>query len=554
MLRCSNLAKFAQPGDAVPEQQASLGQEALLARTHSVSLRTRLVLGAALLGAAALLTAGLLVLGLGNVSDRLGAALAAEKRVERHAALSSQAASFLVVATEAVQSEPDAAARLARMDPAVRALEDTFVRLRRDLEQAVGEQAALGLDAQSRRATQSLGLARMEALLRSTLDGLAADGPRERLQASLDRFASGFDMLLNEAVSDELRARAMVLRGIDEMRARLTLWAGLIALAVLALLGLFVFGLVRPQLRRLDLLMGAARQIGRGDFALALPEGPRDEIGTLFTETRRMAGALAERSATVEAEWARLNETIAARTAELREANARLARIDGDRRRFFADISHELRTPLTVILMEAQLGRAGTPEPQAAFATIEARALRLNRRIDDLLRVARSESGQLALDRAPFDLGQAVTEALEETQAELRAAEMAVHLPPLPQVQVLGDRNWARQVIAGLIRNAIRHARSGGHLALRLSPEGEVAVIDNGPGIPPDRQAGLFDRFAQGDGPARGEGFGIGLALTAWVMQAQGGQVSLQSPVPRAEALGQAPGTKLCVALPRAAG
>ena len=60
MLRCSNLAKFAQPGDAVPEQQASLGQEALLARTHSVSLRTRLVLGAALLGAAALLTAGLL--------------------------------------------------------------------------------------------------------------------------------------------------------------------------------------------------------------------------------------------------------------------------------------------------------------------------------------------------------------------------------------------------------------------------------------------------------------------------------------------------------------
>ncbi len=67
--------------------------------------------------------------------------------------------------------------------------------------------------------------------------------------------------------------------------------------------------------------------------------------------TNRMAAALAARQAHVQAEWGRLEEEIAQRTAELRAANAQLEAVDARRRRFFADVSHELRTPLTVILM-----------------------------------------------------------------------------------------------------------------------------------------------------------------------------------------------------------
>ena len=263
-----------------------------------------------------------------------------------------------------------------------------------------------------------------------------------------------------------------------------------------------------------------------------------------------MAEALATRAETVAQDRARLNQIIDERTEALRAANTRLERTDEDRRRFFADISHELRTPLTVILMEAQLGRQGAPDPQAAFATIETRATRLNRRIDDLLRIARSETGQLGLDTAPVDLGALVQDAIAETAAELSNAGMTLAAPgALPEVTVEGDRNWLRQVIVGLIRNAIRHARSGGALRLEVTPDGTVAVSDNGPGIAPGDQARIFDRFAQGSG-GTAQGFGLGLALARWVVEQQGGTIAVTSPLPREIALGDAPGTKISVRLP----
>jgi len=269
-----------------------------------------------------------------------------------------------------------------------------------------------------------------------------------------------------------------------------------------------------------------------------------------------MATALAARRDAVRGEWARLNDTIAERTEALRSANARLEEIDAARRRFFADISHELRTPLTVILMEAQIGRQGGAGATEAFATIEARAARLNRRIDDLLRVARSDSGQLVLDPVTTPLDDIATQVVEEVQAEVATEGLTLDVAEMPVETVLCDPNWVRQVVVGLIRNAIRHAGDGGRL--RLAPEtgadgAGFSITDNGPGIAPDDHARVFERFAQ-VGRMPGQGFGIGLALAKWVIEAQGGQISLQSPVPRESALGDAPGTKISVRMPRAIG
>ncbi|MDO6585333.1 HAMP domain-containing sensor histidine kinase [Salipiger sp. 1_MG-2023] len=496
---------------------------------RAFSLKARLGLASAALGLAALLAAGLLVAGMAQVSTRLDEALGAERRLQGYAALSTQVSTFLVVATEMVQTDTLAETRAARTDDLAETVRQSFAHLRAGLDSEVTQ--AQGLDAQSRRATQSLAIARMEALFRSSLSGLLGAGDKARLRAHLDTFAAGFEPLLGEAVKEETRLRADILGGIDRLRHWLTLLALAIGAAALLLaLGVY-FGLVRPQFARLDALLGAARRIKTEDFAVALPEGRADEIGRLAAETNRMARALAARAEAVAQDRADLNDTIAARTAALSAANTRLERADEDRRRFFADISHELRTPLTVILMEAQLGRQGA-EPLPSFATIEARAQRLNRRIDDLLRVARSETGQLALDPAPVDLAALLAEVAAETKAELASAGMTLTLSPAP-LSVTVDRNWLRQVLVGLLRNAIRHARSGGAVTLSATASGgmaQIEVSDLGPGIAPQDQARIWDHFAQG-GSGNAQGFGLGLALAAWVIEAQGGTISVTSPV-----------------------
>lgn len=522
---------------------------------RTMSLKLRLGIGAALLGLGTLAIAAILWFGLTSVAERLDTALASERRMARYATLSTQAATFLVVATESVQTGLDADIRLERLDPVIGQMRRTFVGLHADVEEAVAQAAGLGLDAQSRLGTQSLGIARMQAMLDNTLRGLAQPtDDRVRLRAHIDSFASNFDPLLNQAVNSEVRFRTEILAGIADLRRTLSVTALTIALVTTLAVAAFYFGLIRPQFRRLARLRKAAHRIAQEDFAIALPVTREDEIGRLYAETNRMAAALQARKDAVRQEWARLNETIAARTEELRAANTRLAEADENRRRFFADISHELRTPLTVILMEAEIGRrAGGPQGEA-FAVIEARAARLNRRIDDLLRVARSDSGELSLDRQPVALAGIIEKVRAEIQPEVDNAGMTLTIPPVPEATLDCDPNWIRQVILSLVRNAIRHARSGRAVQIDTARGDAVriSVTDNGPGIAPGDQARVFERFAQG-GSANAQGFGVGLALARWVVESHGGSIRLQSPLPRDAALGDAPGTRITLVLPAAA-
>ncbi|MGC9420342.1 MAG: HAMP domain-containing sensor histidine kinase [Rhodovulum sp.] len=491
-----------------------------------------------------------------QVSDRLEDSLNAERRIARYSVLSTQISAFIVVAAEAIQVGLSPEDRAARLEPATRGLRGTFALMRRDLEGAVEEARAQGLDEQSRRATQSIAIARMEALFTAAHDGLMAETTgKDRAQAYLAGFSQTVDPLLNSAVADEMRIRDAILSGIGELRRRLTLMALGLAGLVAAMFGAFYLGLVRPQLARLDLARQAAQRIGREEFDVALPEDREDEIGRLFAETNRAARALASRRAAVEREWAALNETIAARTEELRAANAALERTDEDRRRFFADIGHELRTPLTVILLESELGAKGAGEPREGFATIRARAQRLQRRIDDLLRVARSESGRIELAAEPVDLARAVAEAVADTRPKIDSAGMSVEVAARPGVSVRGDADWLRQLVAGLIENAVRHGRAGGALAIRVAAEGGmgiVRVIDAGPGVPEDELERVFTRFHRGaDGP-RPEGFGIGLALARWLVEQMGGRIAMESPVPEQARIGAGPGAMVTLRLPLA--
>lgn len=520
----------------------------------SLSLKLRLGIGAGLLGLGTLLTASMLYLGLNDVARRLDTALASETRMARYATLSQQTATFLVVATEAVQIGQPADVRADRVRPILTQIYRTFENLRKDVEEAVFQAQSLGLDEQSRYGTQSLGLARMEAMLVSTERGLTTneDDPLV-LRGYIDSFASSFDPLLSQAVTTEVLFRNTILNGIEVLRHRLTLTAIVIAGLTIVMVATFYFALVRPQFQRLDQLRTAAQKIGREDFDVALPATRLDEIGKLAEETNHMAAALAGRKAEVQAEWARLNDTIAQRTKELRAANATLEENDENRRRFFADVSHELRTPLTVILMEAQIGKQEAPEAEAVFQTIEKRAARLNRRIDDLLRIARSETGKLLMEPVDVPVQELLQDVKDEIQAELNNAGMKLRVQDGANSLLTCDPNWVRQVLASLIRNAIRHARQGGVVGLSTRTSGSdliLSVTDNGPGIPVDQQHQIFDRFVQDTTSVARDGFGIGLALAKWVIKAQNGKICLVSPVPGESALGRFPGTKISVRLP----
>lgn len=528
------------------------------------SLRFRLVLGAGVIGMVAVLASGLTIQGMSQMSQQVKSAVTAEQRIQRYAVLASQVGSLIVVLYEASQNNLDAATQTARLEGLQAAIGKSFAQIRSDLDRDIGAARRDDLDEQSLRASRSIGIARMEALLKVTLDRFQTVGqtidpePDQRavyMQGQINAFSMGFDPLLNAAITQERRTRDAAIAEVDVLRDRLTQAALLVGALAVLMVSAFYLAVVRPQFSRLERLKTASQAIGQGNFRVDLPGGHTDEIGQLFQATQQMAEALSRRKAAVDDEWARLNQTIFERTEALRSANETLAKTDEDRRRFFADVSHELRTPLTVILMEADLALKSGAETEEAFHVIRNRARRLNQRIDDLLRIARSESGTLSMEAEVFDLAAASQAAVEDMRRAVAGAGLELSLQEAEPHPVLGDPNWARQVITGLIENALRHARDGGKIRVQLAQDDQMAlvqIIDNGSGIDPGDLDRVMARFEQArDGP-KSAGFGIGLSLARWIIERQGGRITLQSPVPEPQRLGPAPGTLVTVFLPRA--
>jgi two-component system, OmpR family, sensor kinase len=298
------------------------------------------------------------------------------------------------------------------------------------------------------------------------------------------------------------------------LKRRLQAVAGGLAGGALLLALLLYFGPVRSILRRLAQTVQGAEAIATGRLDTRLAVSGRDELGALVASFNRMAEHLSEREAQLLAAQLDLQRSIDARTADLRAANGRLEEIDGNRRRFFADVSHELRTPLTVIMGEAELIlRQSEPAPEvcrASMTTIQTRARRLNRRIDDMLRVARSESGRLELRLAQAEAGAIVADAVEDTLALARRGGIELRLERGPgNLYVRGDRDWLRQVCGGLIANAIKFSDAPSRIEVKAHAQGGAAVLeisDQGAGVPAPKLARVFDRFYKGDDGNGGKG------------------------------------------------
>jgi signal transduction histidine kinase len=205
-------------------------------------------------------------------------------------------------------------------------------------------------------------------------------------------------------------------------------------------------------------------------------------------------------------------------------------------REFAADASHELRTPLTVVRSsvehlrrhpERAIGEVGT-----AIEDIEAEVTHLTTLVDDLLLLARTDSGAVELRRERVDLAETAAEAVQGLRSGADSRGIQLQLDAAP-VSVDGDSQRLRQLVAILVDNALRHTPTGGavNVAVRTSPPA-ITVEDDGPGIREQDLPHLFDRFWRSpDAPAGGTG--LGLAIARWIVEHHGGQIRASNRIDR---------------------
>ncbi|WP_432540407.1 sensor histidine kinase [Kineococcus sp. SYSU DK002] len=205
-------------------------------------------------------------------------------------------------------------------------------------------------------------------------------------------------------------------------------------------------------------------------------------------------------------------------------------------RQFVADASHELRTPLAAIRGYAELTRRSRePVPddvRHALGRVESEAVRMTGLVEDLLLLARLDSGR-PLDREPVDLTMTVLDAVSDARVAGGDHTWRLDLPG-EAVEVVGDPGRLHQVLVNLLANARTHTPPGTTVTVGLVPDGDrthVDVVDDGPGIPEDLRPRVFERFARGDSSrSRAAGStGLGLAIVQAVVASHHGTVTVDS-------------------------
>jgi signal transduction histidine kinase len=218
-------------------------------------------------------------------------------------------------------------------------------------------------------------------------------------------------------------------------------------------------------------------------------------------------------------------------------------------REFAADASHELRTPLTVIRSSVDHLRRHRGDPVgtvgSALEDIDDEVGHMTSIVEDLLLLARSDSGAVELELVPVDLGDVAADGASALGKPATDRGVRVEVDPQPAV-ISGDPARLRQLVMILVDNAIRHSPADGRVGVEVRADGvgaSLVVEDDGPGIRPEDLPHVFERFYRAHG-APGGGTGLGLAIAAWIVDRHGGRIEVAN---RAEG-----GARFVVRLPAA--
>ena len=305
-------------------------------------------------------------------------------------------------------------------------------------------------------------------------------------------------------------ARAMFISEHD----RSTLLTMLLFASLLAV-GFSLYG-AAPLARRVEQLRRGAARLAGGDLGATVPVEGRDELARLAEDFNRMA-------------------------QDLEEAAAREREGERARRDLIAAVSHDLRTPLasTRALIEAVAdGVVEDPETQARYlASARSELENLGRLVDDLFELSRIDAGALRLNLEEASLRDLISDTLSgfRHQAERKGVrlvgEVSDDVDP-----VLANPPRLQRVFYNLVSNALRHTPADGTIAVRAQPgEGvvQVEVSDTGEGIQPEDLPRVFERSFRGERSrtraGAGDGAGLGLAIARGLIEAHGGEISVES-------------------------
>lgn len=340
-------------------------------------------------------------------------------------------------------------------------------------------------------------------------------------------------------IEDESREAAQAEQRLNDLAVRSSTISKVLALAGL-LFGTLATGLlVRGVRRPLAVLVGGTQAIARGDLDHRMAIAGNDEFAHVARSFNAMAEDLSRRIEQVRTASTDMERIIEQRTQELKAANETLEQADATRRRFLADVSHELRTPLTIMRGEAEVALRGgdkpTDEYRNALKRIVEQAAHTATLVDDLLFLARRESGDTRLKQQPVALVELVSRVCDESAVLGSERDVSVQFrSSVKDVLVVGDPGRLRQMVLILIDNAVRYSaqRSAISVDMLLAFDAVVMrVSDCGIGIAEDEIPRVFERYYRGENAASAhvEGTGLGLPMAKTIVEAHGGSIELES-------------------------
>lgn len=235
-------------------------------------------------------------------------------------------------------------------------------------------------------------------------------------------------------------------------------------------------------------------------------------------------------------------EDAAARHDELATSRARLEQAKAQQDELMGVVAHELRTPLNVLALRAQIEQDGGAPPANAGRGLPALAdlvsgnvRQMSVIIDDLLDVARIESGAIRVNPRPGDLASCVRDVA--SRFAMISAEHPIELDVPDHVEARFDPSRVEQILGNLLSNAIKYSPDGGRIVVRVrsGPEAvEVAVEDRGMGLPAGFEERLFGRYVRAPGSDRvAHGVGLGLYITRRLVEIHGGRIGVESLEPK---------------------